>query len=190
MGRPLKTIEKVFESEFIVIDLSKEYTDYTGKIQWAITSKLPENELREKYSELLEPYFPFIYLTHEQGWIIIEDQLRANRLLKDQIKYECAFGYDSVEEAYHSDFAVPDYPTSCEHGEYEEYRREERHILFKAAIDSLSPAQRSCFDRKYIRNLTEVDIAEEDGITRQSVCNQIAKAKRKFYVVFKDFYRL
>lgn len=190
MGRPLKTIEKVFESEFIVIDLNKEYTDYTGKTQWAVTSKLSKGELWDKYSDLLEPYTPFIYLTHEQGWVIIEDQLRANRLLKDQLKYEYSFRYDSVEEAYHADFAVPDYPTSCDHRQYEEYRREERHRLFKAAIESLSPGQRSCFDRKYIRNLAEVDIAEEDGKTRQSVCNQIAKAKKKFYVVFKEFYHL
>lgn len=28
MGRPLLTIEKVFESDFIVIDLNKEYTEY------------------------------------------------------------------------------------------------------------------------------------------------------------------
>lgn len=190
MGRPLKTIENVFESEFVVIDLNKEYTDYTGKTQWAVCSRLSEIELRERYSEMLEPYTPFIYLTHEQGWIIIEDQLRADRELKDQKKYGCLFGYDSIEEAYHSDFAVPDYPTSCENKQYEEYRREERHRLFNAALESLSPRQRSCLDRKYIRELTEVDIAEEDGVTKQAVNNQITKAKRKFYVVFREFYKI
>ena len=79
MGRPLLTIEKVFESDFIVIDLNKEYTEYADAKRWAVTSKLSEAELMEKYSEELEVYVPFIYLTQEQGWAIIEDRLKTDR---------------------------------------------------------------------------------------------------------------
>lgn len=191
MGRPLLTIEKVFESDFIVIDLNKEYTEYADAKRWAVTSKLSEAELMEKYSEELEVYVPFIYLTQEQGWAIIEDRLKTDRKEKEDKKFLNLYGYeDSVSEIFCSEIGVPDYPTILENNEYDIARKKEKHRLFNIALEKLTDKQRDSLLKKYLHQMTEVDIAKENGITKQAVCKHISKSKDKFFIVFKDFYNL
>ena len=57
------TLEEQFKKDCKFINLTYEYLGYTGNEEWAIISELSKCELLEKYSEQVEMYIPFIYLS-------------------------------------------------------------------------------------------------------------------------------
>lgn len=67
-------LKEEFHNECKVINLKYEYEGYIGKEQWAIISELTEEELFEKYPDIVEQYIPFVLLSVEQGKAVCTGQ--------------------------------------------------------------------------------------------------------------------
>lgn len=63
----LTALDEQFKCDCKVINLSYEYPGYTGEEKWAIITDLTEEELIEKYEEIISSYRPFIVLSSMFG---------------------------------------------------------------------------------------------------------------------------
>lgn len=63
----LTALDEQFKCDCMVINLSYEYPGYTGEEKWAIITDLTEEELIEKYEEIISSYRPFIVLSSMFG---------------------------------------------------------------------------------------------------------------------------
>ena len=65
--------EELFAKDCKLINLKYEYDGYTGTEKWAIITELTEEELWDKYPDIIGRYIPFVLLSVAQGKVIIDD---------------------------------------------------------------------------------------------------------------------
>lgn len=161
-----------FREECKVIDLKYEYCGYTGEERYAIVSELSEEELKEKYPEIIRKYIPFVLLSVAQGAVI--DDFNRNEKKHQMRRTRCgeAFGYEEgITETVHSEVFMEDYLEVIAQRE----TREEEIRLLNQALSALPVKQR---DRviKFYHNITARAIAEEEGVHHSAVDKSIRKA--------------
>lgn len=154
-----------FKKECKVINLSFEYRsciafeeNCLGEAKWAIITDLTEEELFNKYSEIVEIYKPFILLSIAQGEVIKKFNSNERKHRMRQCEKGDAFCFESgISEIYHSELLVFDEPDI------------ETRIMLKQALELLKPIQKSRFIKRYILGYSIREIAREEGVYHNTV---------------------
>lgn len=143
-----------FNKECKVIDFNQEYEGYyTGKEKYAIATDLTDDELNEKYSEIISGLKPYMLCSKDFGEAIGDFQ-------KNESKYEKRYSRsyslsaDSEEIEKHPEFWAQDVLDKVT--EYDTKKIEE-------ALKSLSDFQKKTIILRIIEEKTYCEIAEELG---------------------------
>lgn len=75
----LNNQEELFARDCKLINLKYEYDGYTGTEKWAVITELTEEELWDKYPDIISRYTPFVLLSMAQGKVIIDDNRETHR---------------------------------------------------------------------------------------------------------------
>lgn len=180
--------KELFKSECKVINLDFEYQSCVREVKgclgtnkWAIITSLSEDELMDKYSDLLKGYMPFLLLSVEQGNAFKEFFMNEDKFIKRQVNNEYIFGFDEMMmERIHSEIAVPDYWDYIE-----EYNaREAIYDLLMEALDNLTVIQRRRLIKYIVCGKTLREIAEEENVNYTKIDRSVKTAIKKI----KDFF--
>lgn len=186
----LDILKEEFQSECKVINLKYEYEGYIGKEQWAIVSELTENELFEKYPEIIKQYMPFVLLSNEQGQAIYEFRRNESKFYKRSKNNEDAFGYDDeLIGIFHSEVIVPDFVEQQMTEEYEENRYQLKMKLLDKALTTLTKKQYKYLIARYVANKSTREIAKEEGVSHQAIEKHLNAAVKKVKKIFEGFFR-
>lgn len=71
--------EELFARDCKLMNLKYEYDGYTGTEKWAVITELTEEELWDKYPDIISRYTPFVLLSMAQGKVIIDDNRETHR---------------------------------------------------------------------------------------------------------------
>lgn len=75
----LNNQEELFARDCKLMNLKYEYDGYTGTEKWAVVTELTEEELWDKYPDIISRYTPFVLLSVAQGKVIIDDNRETHR---------------------------------------------------------------------------------------------------------------
>ena len=81
----------------------------------------------------------------------------------------------SIEESIHTNYCCIDEKNIPEI----EAIKSEARLAIKNGIDDLSPQEKKIIEMKYIKKLSNYEIAEELGISYENVCIRILRARKK-----------
>lgn len=186
----LDDLRELFQNECKVINLKYEYEGYIGKEQWAIISELTEEELFEKYPDIVEQYIPFVLLSVEQGKAVYEFRRNESKFYKRSLNNEDAFGYDDeLIGIFHSEVIVPDFVEQQMTEEYEENRYQLKMRLLDKALTSLTEKQYKYLIARYVANKSTREIAKEEGVSHQAIEKHLNAAVKKIKKIFEGFFR-
>ena len=189
---------KTVHKEYQVINLTLEYGGALSGFKYAVTSYLPEKELRIKYEKELAKYAPYLYLTGEQGEAITESIRNNRKFHRRQHENDDIYGYeDGVVAAYHSDVQALlggiqdvvkdplDILVSRE--EYEEEQRvlNKRLSALEKAMEALTERQLRRFRMAYIEELTEAEISRREKVDISVVHRSIKGAEKKLRKIIR-----
>lgn len=156
---------RLFKSEYRVFNLRMEYPYYKGEEVWAVASLLPEKELREKYSEELAEYEPYLYLSAEMALPIVRFHSNNRKFALRNAKCGDLYPYEDGEfEKYHPEMIVDPFE--------DELKRSALHEL----IDSLPPVQKERIMKHFFDGESFVDIAAVEGVSPQAVQQSISRS--------------
>lgn len=184
--------EELFKAECKLINLKYEYEGYTGTEKWAIVSELTEEELLEKYPDVITRYTPFVLLSIQVGEVIAEAhrnedkyEKRAKRTI-DMYEYE-----DDKSEVFHKELITPFLdPFEVREQERLEREKEIRHFSeIKKARKTLlmmKDVQRKRLLKNILFGMTSREIAKQEGVNYSTVDKSIAAAKRNFKKIFEN----
>lgn len=174
MNTSIKSISETNEKLCYVMDLKKEYgPNKVGKENYALITDMPESELKEVYGDMLKTYEPYVIMTLEMGEIIFESHRNEWKHLKRQSKYGVDYSTtDSDFAEHHPEFTyVPNVIKDM-------YIEQRKDLLYKA-IDELSDVQKNRIFKHFFRNMSILEIAEEENKAKQTVAVSINRAKLK-----------
>ena len=153
-----------FRTDCRLVNMKQEYPGYTGKAKWMLVSSLSEPEVMEKYAEELRPYMPFIYVTREMFTPIAESHHNDRKHEIRDAKLRDAFPYeDGLFETFHAELVCD--PLS-----------EPDWSLLYEAMDQLTDIQKERIRKRFFLQLNMVEIAAEEGTTKQAVEKSIKLA--------------
>ena len=75
----LNNQEELFARDCKLMNLKYEYDGYNGTEKWAVVTELTEEELWDKYPDIISRYTPFVLLSMAQGKVIIDDNRTTHR---------------------------------------------------------------------------------------------------------------
>lgn len=162
--------EAAFEKECKVINLKYEYSNYRGSDKFVIATDLSEEELFDKYSEIIWHYKPFILLNMDQ-WNVINESHRIEDKYKKRIKRN------------HSLFDVNDGQFEIHHPEcafeidlLEEINKKNNLEKLHIYIDYLDDTQRRRLIRNRLNGESIAKIARDEGVSETAVKKSIVRA--------------
>ena len=86
----LNNQEELFARDCKLMNLKYEYDGYTGTEKWAVVTELTEEELWDKYPDIISRYTPFVLLSMAQGKVIIDNNRETHRCeMRDVLLVEC-----------------------------------------------------------------------------------------------------
>lgn len=187
-----KERKELFKSECKVINLEFEYESCVyeaerclGDIKWAIITDLSEEELEDKYSDIIVSFTSFVVLTLEQGEIIKEFVRNEDKFRKRQLNNEDAFGYeDGLLEVFHNEIASPDY---WQEKDKLKARIQYEDLLdfFEKALDELTSIQRERLYAHLVDGKSSRVIAKEEGVNYSNVDKSIILGRKKLLKILK-----
>ncbi|CDC80030.1 putative uncharacterized protein [Clostridium sp. CAG:964] len=181
-----KTECKVVNLEYEYKSCDEEHKGCVGDTKWAIITDLSEQELKDKYADLIKRYTPFVLLTLERGEVIKEFTQNEDKFRKRQINNEDAFGYDEgMSEIFHNEIASPDYWQEKEEIEAREQREALLELIDKA-LDTLTPTQRKRLYAHLVEGKSSRTIAKEEGVNYSKVDKSIAAGIKKITKYFEN----
>lgn len=164
----ISALAEQFKQECKLINMNYEYPGYTGKEKWAIISYLTEEDIMQRYAEIIKPYFPFLLLPNSfddvRGDFVRNEkkhQMRAIRSIH-------IFGVDEEFEEHHPEIAIH----SCE----DEYVQQVEIEKLQQAIQQLKPIQKERIVKFFFENKSMRQIAEEEGINHSAVSKSLTSA--------------
>lgn len=166
------TVEAQFKKDCKVINLNKEYPEYTGNEQYALISELTEKEIISMYSEQIIKYIPFLVLPKEFGEARSTYLKNEDKYRKRKIRTESIFGIDEKTEICHREFQVDDILTVIIK---ESEALSEKQRLFKG-IQNLTDIQRERLIMHCVQGMTEREIAKELGKGKTTIHESIESA--------------
>jgi len=153
-----------FKGNCRIVSMKHEYPGYTGEAQWIIVSTLTETQIMEQYADEVKPFCPFIHMTPELFAPIVESHSNNRKHEIRAAKYGDAYSYeDDLFESFHPElvedpFAEPDWTA-----------------LYKA-MNHITEVQYSRIQKRYFLKMNLVEIAKEEGTTKQAVEKSIRSA--------------
>lgn len=169
----MKTSIVVKNDLLVVIDLTKEFTDYNEKEQWAIITDLTDEELQEQFSELLNRFTPFVKMSTEQGEAIYEHNRVEDKCVKRAVNYEQP---------------LPQTETDKDYEKISQDSFENNFIISEQIKEILShlksEIQRHRIIQHYLYGYSFVEIAAKEKVTKQAVrqsINEGIEFLKKFY---------
>ena len=154
---------EAFKRDCRVVNMKCEYPGYTGEILWLVVSRLSEQQIMEEYSVEIQPYCPFVYMT-EEAYVPVIDFKNNERKFERRAKTMDIFSYeDNLIEAYHPELIVNPFDGD----DWSELHR---------ALKRLPETQRRRIVKRYFYQMSVMQIAEEEGSTRQAVNKSILAA--------------
>ena len=152
---------EAFKRDCRIINMKMEYPGYTDEAQWLIVSDLTETQIIETYPAEIKPYTPFIHMTREMFEPIVESDNNNRTYRRRSVLHEELYGYeDGIFERFHPELVTDpfDQPDWSE---------------LYTAIAKLSAIQQSRIRRWAFEGMTFVEIAEQDGTTKQAIHDSI-----------------
>ena len=176
----LSALDEQFKYECKVINLSYEYPGYTGKEKWAIITDLTEEELSEKYDEIISSYRPFILLSSLFGSVRADFIRNEDKFSKRAKRSISIFDFSEETEEHHLEVAANDLE--------EEAISNETAEQGQAAIAQLKSIQRERLIKYFFEGKTLLQIAAEEGKSYSTVYEsyQTALKKLKKYLKIPD----
>ncbi len=179
--------EELFAKDCKLINLKYEYDGYNGTEKWAIITELTEEELWDKYPDIIGRYIPFVLLSVAQGKVIIDDNRETHRCEMRGCKtFRCLFCYeDDLFEQFHNeaflDFVDPfELREAEEIAERKELQRLREIEKVRIVLSMMKPAQERRLYKFVIEGKSCREIAAEEGTYHSSVSKSIEAAKKKF----------
>ena len=139
--------EELFAKDCKLINLKYEYDGYTGTEKWAVVTELTEEELWDKYPDIISRYTPFVLLSMAQGKVIIDDNRETHRCEMRDARHLDAFCYeDDLFEQFHNeaflDFVDPfELREAEEIAERKELQRLREIEKVRIVLSMMKPAQ-------------------------------------------------
>ena len=171
--------EIAFENDCKVIDLSLEYPGYTGKENFAIASDLSEEEIWDKYSNIVVNVSPFILLSKEHGEVIRDYHREQERLIKNDKRHLDIYGYKEGRSEKYRDEAAYGYEDPLQKYLTEEIKADIERKVHKA-LGLLNSIQRRRLVKALIEKKSSREIAREEGVNYSTVDKSINAAIKKF----------
>lgn len=184
--------EELFAGECKLINLRYEYSGYTGNERWAIITELSEDELFEKYPDVIKKYVPFVLLSVAQGEVIYESKRNEDKYSKRSKRTIDAYGYDDdISEQFHKELIVPyiDPIEAKEIEELEEEKQNQRLLEIEKVRDVLAmlqPIQKQRLLKFVIEGKSYCEIAREEGTYHSSVTKSISAAIKNFKKLYEN----
>ena len=159
---------KEFKKDCKIIDLQKEYPQYQGTVKYAVISKLTEDELVQRYGQVLVQYQPYFVLSNDIGDVFHE-------YWKNEKKYYMRYIRNTDGESYLE-------------GETEQYISElndnfsEEWILseyVKSLLKTLTPLEQERLIKRFYQERTLQDIADDYGCSARAIKYSIDFAIKK-----------
>ena len=177
----LSALDEQFKYVCKVINLSYEYPGYTGKEKWAIITDLTEEELSEKYDEIISSYRPFILLSSLFGSVRADFIRNEDKFSKRAKRSISIFDFSEEIEEHHLDVAANDLEVDAFSYESSEQ--------VQAAIAQLKSIQRERLIKYFFEGKTLLQIAAEEGKSYSTVYEsyQTALKKLKKYLKIHDY---
>jgi hypothetical protein len=158
---------EAFKRDCRIVNMKMEYPGYTGEIMWMVVSDLTEEEIIATYPVEIQPYMPFVYMTREMFAPIVESDNNERTYRRRSVLHEDLYGYeDGIFERFHPNLVSDPF----DHPDWTE--------LYKA-IAKLSTIQQSRIRRWAFEGMSFVEIAEQDGTTKQAIHDSIHYTLKK-----------
>jgi len=152
------------QDECRVVNMKHEYPGYTGTVKWIVVSDLTEAQLNERYPKEMKEHSPYIYMTRLEFRPIVESHSNDRKHEMRKANSYDAYSYeDGTFEAFHPELVVHPFDGT----DYEEL-----HM----AIKKIPMPHRERLIKKFFHGMTIIEIADEEGTTKQAVSKSINKA--------------
>ncbi len=174
------SIQQQFKYDCKLINLLFEYkscvgnSSYISDKKWAIVTNLSAVELKEKYGDIIAEYEPYIIINMEQYMPIKNYHSNERKYAIRFSKKGDAFSYeDNVFEVFHPEI-ITDTPKDTNW-----------KWLYKA-INKLPKRQRSRIYKRFFLNMTNIDIANQEGTTVQAINQSVNRAIQNLYKLISE----
>ena len=159
-----KKSNPAFFEDCRVVSMKKEYPGYTGEIKWIVVSDLDEAYLNVLYPEEMKEHSPYVFMSRQEFRPIVESHSNDRKHEMRMTSSYDAFSYeDGIFETFHPELVV--YP-------FDGFDYEEIHV----AISKLSSPHRERITKKFFCGMTIIEIAAEEGTTKQAISKSINKS--------------
>lgn len=156
--------EKQFKKECKTISLKHEYPGYSGDTPWLIVSDLTEEEIYIKYENEIKPYSPFIHMPCVLFAPIRNSRSNDKKHRDRAIRLGDTYAYvDGELEMFHPEII------------YDPFKQPDWSFLYDA-IESLPTNMKTRIHKKYFLEMSIVEIASQEGVTKQAVSKSIKNA--------------
>lgn len=168
-----------FNCECKTINLRFEYPQYTGNERYAIVTVLSEEELLERYGDVIRRYYsPYLLLTEEHNQVIVEYQNIEAKYRMRNLRCGHAFDINDGEfEEHHPELAFED--NIIEKIELKEDIEKLRRIL-----ERLPEIQKRRMIKYFFYGKSCREIGKEEGVNHsvisRSIQAGIEKIKKSF----------
>lgn len=177
----MENIRNNFERDCKIINLKYEYPGYIGEAKFGLITALSEDELKRRYSAQLTEYIPYIILSPFFGEIRAEFVRNEKKYIMRQQRSENIFGYDENTELMNPECQVQDYLTDMIAKADDEYEKK----LLLAALDTLTDTEKTRIIQHYCLGLTEREIAEKEGKSKNAIHLSLCSGMKKLKNFFK-----
>ena len=174
----LTALDEQFKCDCKVINLSYEYPGYTGEEKWAIITDLTEEELIEKYEEIISSYRPFIVLSSMFGSVRADFIRNEDKFSKRAKRSISIFDFSEETEEHHPEIAANDLEEEAISNETAEQVRD--------AIAQLKPIQRERLIKYFFEGKSLLQIAAEEGKSYSTVYESYQAALKKLKKIFEN----
>lgn len=175
-----KEAHPIQPTEFIVIDMKKEYgKEYVGP-PWMIATSLSKDVLLKKYPMLRQKYPGFELIPYEVGDVIQNGTREMDRLIKRDARYETL----SYEECTEYEFFLSLYDLyNIKKAKNEKIQKQMKELA--NAFKQLYPAQRRRFKMRYMDELPIRKIAKIEGVSPACVSRSISAAHKRLHNILQ-----
>lgn len=163
------------DNVFKVLDLRKEYKDYSEDIPYAIVTDLDEEDLIDEYGDVIDGFYPYVLLTNDMYQAMRESFLNDDRERKRDYLFHDAFAME-VGSYLIDEMVNP--VRICE----SLFNMDE---LFRR-MRELPDHQGSRVYRHYVVGFSIREIAEQDDVYWTAIYQSIHVAKPKIHDIFVE----
>ena len=177
--------------EYQVVNLEKEYGEGLDGCRYAVASYHDKKTLEEMYSEELRGFSPYIYLTVSEFQAINEYQKNETKYLNRYSRKHDAFEYsEEMTPKFHNsldiDSEILQDPLNIIIEAQDENEWEVMLKRIPKALEALNEPYKSRIYKYFYKKETILEIAKEEGISKQAVWNSLLYAEKKMKKIIKN----